>query len=304
MTVYALETVAPREQAALPQDGWGWFLSNSGWIVGTESTLVVDTAVSERRTAWLREAVVARRAELGAGGPTTVVITHGHGDHANGASQYRDRGCPVLAAGGTAHEVARGVQRFPGILTDTPWGDVRMPTPVEVLEADRVVDLGDVRVTLRPCPRAAHTPGDLTVATSNGVLWAGDLVWNGATPFAAFGSVDGWLVTLDELHAEGHRAVVPGHGPPAGAAAIERTRSYLRWVRAVASAAIRGSVPAEAALADDPRSGHPWRDWSCPERDVANVMGSIAEQQGREFDIAAGIAAMLRARGGPIAAPG
>jgi len=291
------------EYLASPTDGWGWFLSNSGWIIGDDATLVIDTAVSERRTAWLERSIAEHRRARGVRGPMSVALTHVHGDHANGAYLFEERGATVFASPGTSHEAGLGIQRFPGFLSETPWGDVRMPSAIQAVRAERTLDLGGVRATLRPCPRVAHTAGDVTVSSSSGVLWAGDLVWNGVTPLAVQGSVEGWLSTLDELAAEGHQDVVPGHGPVGGPELFARTRDYLDWVQDVAATAVRDCTTAESALTRQPRSDRPWREWPCLERDVGNVMRSMAEQRDQPFELLAAITAMLKVHGGPVRAP-
>lgn len=81
----SIRPLADRVAAAL-QPGGGWFVSNAGWVIGNDETLVVDTFVSERRTAQLVAAVRAAREEAGVSETALMVaLTHAHGDHANGA---------------------------------------------------------------------------------------------------------------------------------------------------------------------------------------------------------------------------
>lgn len=301
--MYQVVQVVDDAFVAIPTDGWGWYLSNAGWVVGDDAILVVDTFVSERRSRWLHHAVAKSRAELGESSDTTVALTHAHGDHANGAYLFENDGARVIASRGAEHEACLGVQRFPSFLTETPWGEVRMPTHIEIIEAATTIELGGFEVGLLPCTRTAHTAGDMAATGPNDVLWAGDLVWNGVTPLSAQGSVQGWLDTLTDLATVNHRIIVPGHGPVGGRELLECTAEYLRWLREVALAGLQNETTAEQALSSDPRSNRPWRDWPCQERDVVNVMAAMAELSGQPLDLAAGVRAMVAAAGGPFPAP-
>lgn len=301
--LYEVTEIAKRAFVATPTDGWGWYLSNAGWIVGDESTLVVDTFVSHRRTSWLLNAVDKTRAARGVSGPVTVALTHAHGDHANGAYLFEENGAQIMAAAGAKHEASFGIQRFPQFLTETDWGEVRMPSSISAVSDTSALDLAGVRAVLNPSARAAHTAGDLTVTCPSDVLWAGDLVWNEVTPLSAQGSVAGWLVALDELSAGAAGTVVPGHGAVGGPALIEQTAAYLRWILRVARVAIKHRLAAAESLGLDARSGHPWHSWPCGERDVVNVMAAMAELAGEPVDLVVAIDAMVRAAGGRFAAP-
>jgi len=81
------------------------------------------------------------------------------------------------------------------------------------------------------------------------VLFAGDLVFNGGTPFALMGSISGWIEVLETvLRPLGARTLVPGHGPVCGPEAIDDQLAYLRFVqRAAEQAKAAGLTPLEAA---------------------------------------------------------
>src|SRR5437773_9453742 len=52
----SIEEVSPGIFGYVQLDG-SWGLNNTGFIVGTESVLVIDTCFTERRSRWFREAV-------------------------------------------------------------------------------------------------------------------------------------------------------------------------------------------------------------------------------------------------------
>ena len=74
-----VERLTPDVSAYIQPDG-GWCLNNAGWVSDGESSLLVDTAATERRAHELREALLADGAPL----PGHVVNTHHHGDHTYG----------------------------------------------------------------------------------------------------------------------------------------------------------------------------------------------------------------------------
>ena len=71
------------------------------------------------------------------------------------------------------------------------------------------------------------------------MLFCGDLIFNGGTPFLLMGSVTGAVEVLEEVVAPlGARITVPGHGPVfEGPGPLEATLDYLRFVLDVATRA-------------------------------------------------------------------
>jgi cyclase len=63
------------------------------------------------------------------------------------------------------------------------------------------------------------------------VLFTGDLVFNGGTPFVMMGSVAGSLAALERLKALGAQTLVPGHGSVCGPEAIDAQADYLRFIQ-------------------------------------------------------------------------
>lgn len=237
-----LVEVAEHVYAYLQPHG-GWCVSNSGVLLGPESTTLIDTASTERRALALREAVL----ELSPQPVTRVVVTHHHGDHQFGTSVFTP-GATVVA-----HEKAREANlldglNLPAIWPDVEWGDVRPMRP-DLTFADRLtLHLGERPVELRHFG-PAHTVGDIVAwIPDSGVLFAGDLVFSGSTPFVLMGSLSGALRTLEQLAALEPRVVISGHGPLGDASVIEDNARYLRWVQELAATgAAAGLTPLELA---------------------------------------------------------
>ncbi|GAA4722311.1 MBL fold metallo-hydrolase [Phytohabitans rumicis] len=82
---------------------------------------------------------------------------------------------------------------------------------------------------------SAHTDSDVVVwLPDRGVLFTGDLVFNGGTPMLVSGSVTGYLQALERIEAFGAQVLVPGHGEPCDARVLDPLRRYTRFVLAAA----------------------------------------------------------------------
>ncbi len=90
--------------------------------------------------------------------------------------------------------------------------------------------------SLRLLALSGHTAADLAIYDEmSGVLFAGDLVFNGRAPTTPHARIADWLAALDTLEAitreAGFTALVPGHGAIArDATPIRQTRAWLRWL--------------------------------------------------------------------------
>jgi cyclase len=142
--------------------------------------------------------------------------------------------------------------------------------------------VGDLRCEVRYVGRPAHTTNDSIVwVPERSVLYCGDLLFNGGTPFLLMGSVEGAIQVLERvLRPLGAATIVPGHGPVGGPELIEHTLGYLRFVLATArEARAAGVPPLEAARSVDLGEFAGWRD---AERIVGNLHRAYAELAGAE----------------------
>jgi cyclase len=260
------EEVAGGIFAYVQPDG-GWCLNNAGVAGG----LVIDTAATEARARALRAA--ATRVAT----PRLVVNTHHHGDHTHGNFVFSP-GAAVLAHPSAREEMAWRGLALCEVWPDRAWGDLRVVLP-DVTVADRLtIHVGDLRAeVIHPGP--AHTVDDLVVwFPDQRVLFAGDLVVPGCTPFALMGSVSGSLEAMATLRGLRPQVVVGGHGPVAGPAALEVTESYLRRVqRLAAEGRAAGLSPLETALEAGTGEFAGLRD---AERLVANLHRAYADAEG------------------------
>src|SRR5882672_4612070 len=96
---------------------------------------------------------------------------------------------------------------------DVDWGDVSVRLPT-VCVPDSVTVRNGATITEIRHVGVSHTTNDLIAwLPRERILFAGDVVLSGCTPFLLFGSVLGAKAVLSELRKLEPRTVVPGHGP-------------------------------------------------------------------------------------------
>ncbi|MER7762868.1 MBL fold metallo-hydrolase [Streptomyces sp. NPDC097619] len=264
--------LTPEVHAYIQPDG-GWCLNNAGFVSDGGRTLLVDTAATERRARMLREAVLATGVPL----PSTVVNTHHHGDHTYGNGVFTPEALVI------GHEDCRREQLGAGhqlhlIWPRTEFGEVPVTAPVLTYRGTMTAHLGDTEVRLLH-PGVAHTTGDTVVwLPRQRIVFTGDLVFAGGTPFVPMGSLAGSLRALDLLRELDAETVVPGHGPLADPGAYDATERYLRFVLELAETGrAKGQTPLETARQTDLGEFAEWRE---SERLVANLHRAHAELDG------------------------
>ncbi|MDG9706332.1 MBL fold metallo-hydrolase [Streptomyces sp. DH37] len=294
----SLEEVADGVYAFVQPPG-GWCLNNAGLVTGRRGgegpPVLVDTAATEARARRLRREVE----RVAPGGPGVVVNTHFHGDHTFGNGQFTPRAV-VVAHEGTRADSAEAGLGLCGLWPGVEWGEVPLTLPTLTFHDELTLRAGDLRVELLHLG-PAHTANDVVAwVPERGVLFTGDLVWSGVTPFVLMGSVSGSLRALARMRALAPRIVVPGHGPVGGPELLDETEAYLRWLLRVAEEALRdGLSPLDAALRTDLGGFAGLLD---PERLAGNLHRACAELEGlppgARMDVAGPFRDMVEYHGG------
>lgn len=261
--------VADRVFGYVQPDG-SWWINNTGFIVGDRSVVSIDACSTERRT----QAYLAAIAAVTPAPVTTLINTHHHGDHTYGNSQFG-----AIAIVGhercRAEVISAGILGNTGIWEPVDWGNLSLAPPT-VTFSDRLrVWSDDTPIDVSYVGRPAHTTNDTLVwLPEQQVLFCGDLLFNGGTPFLLMGSVTGAIDVLTRVLAPiPARVIVPGHGQPcdenAGRQLIEATVGYLRFVLDLAAHGLSaGLSPLAAAREADLGDYSPWLD---AERLVGNL---------------------------------
>jgi len=269
-----LEEVADGVHAYVQPDGT-WWINNAGFLIGRRGVVSIDACATERRTrAYLAaiESVTDRPVR-------TLVNTHHHGDHTFG--NYLFRGATVVAHEATrAGVLAWGMPWSAPLWTDVDWGDIELEPPFLTFTDCVTLWVDDLRCDVRHVGTAAHTTNDSIVwIPDRRLLFCGDLLFNGGTPFLVQGSVAGAVKVLEEVVAPLNAVtIVPGHGPVAGPGLVDDVLGYLRFVMATAaSGRSAGLTPLETARETDLG---PYAELSDPERLVGNLHRAFAELDG------------------------
>ncbi len=240
---------------------------NTGVVIGDDSVLVVDT----QATPVMAEDVIARIRGVTDKPIKHVVLSHYHAVRVLGASAYgadntiASRGTYELivergqqdydSEAGRFPRLFRAVESIPGLT----W-------PTVVFERELTLFLGKREVRIQHLGRG-HTKGDTVVwLPEEKVLFAGDLVEYGATPYTGDAYLKDWPETLARLRVLGAEALVPGRGAALKTAeeveaGIAGTQAFLsRLYRSVAAGVAAGrplkQVYDETVAALEPDFGH------------------------------------------------
>ena len=210
----------------------GGNIVNTAFIVAAQGVIVIDSGPSLRYGQQMRRAMAAITAQ-----PIVLVInTHHHPDHFLGNQAFAD--VPIAALAETRSGIAADGNAFAENLyrMSGDWmkgTEVQLPT--KTLTAGRIEVAGR---SLRLVALDGHTGADLVIIDeASGVLFSGDLVFNGRAPTTPHADVAHWLKALDQLEAltreSSFKTLLPGHGAPTSdAAPIRQTRAWLNWLTA------------------------------------------------------------------------
>jgi cyclase len=279
--------------AYLQPDG-GWGLSNAGLISDGGSTLLIDTLFDLRLTEEMLAAM--RRAVPAAASIDTLVNTHANGDHCFGNQLVG--GARIVASERTAAEMSElPPAAMAALVAQAPqmgtlgefflrcfgpfeFEGIEPVLPSETFAGELTLRVGAREVRLIEVG-PAHTRGDtLALLPAEGVLFSGDILFNGAHPIAWAGPVSNWIAACRRIEAIDPAVIVPGHGPLAETADVRELRAYFEYLYEQARAThAEGLTPLQAARRI---SIDRWAEWGEPERLVVNLAGIFAELSGAE----------------------
>jgi cyclase len=249
-----------------------WGLNNSGFLVGRDGVTVIDTCFTERRTRALVDTIAAQTSLP----LRTLVNTHHHGDHTHG--NYLLPAATIIGHDRCRDEMLAAGHAATGLFPGVDWGRLEVAPPFVCFESRLDLYVDDRKLEL-DFVGPAHTTNDVIAwVPQTRVLFAGDLVFNGGTPFVVMGSVAGSLVALERLRALKPEVIVPGHGPVCGPSVIDEQVAYLRFVQEVARRGFdAGLSPLDLAIATDLGRFATLHD---PERIVGNLYRAYSELRG------------------------
>ncbi len=266
---FELVAVADGVWAAISRDG-DWSLGNAAIVNLGGRALVVDTFLSARAAAELREA--ARR--LTGVETAWVVNTHFHNDHTAGNEIFA--GARIAAATGTRETIlarAAGLpQRLEAAMAEladlesqVASGDAtaepkrrELAVAIErtaqlhvvapdVAVSDRLTLFGEGRRAEVVAVGAAHTLSDCVVyLPDDRILIAGDVVLVRSHAWVGDGDLRNWAPVLERLGGMGAERLIPGHGDVGEASDIADMADYIRDLAGLVDAAIASAPPGTA----------------------------------------------------------
>ena len=206
---------------------------NTGIIVGDDAVMVIDT----QATPVMARDVIRRIREVTDKPIRYVVLSHYHAVRVLGASAYEPE--HVIASRDTyelivergEHDMKSEIERFPRLFraVESVPG---LTWPTMVFDKRLTLWLGSLQVELMQLGRG-HTKGD-TVAwlPQEKIMFSGDLVEFGATPYCGDAYLADWPQTLDEIAALAPEKLVPGRGaslttPHDVKAGLDGTRDFV-----------------------------------------------------------------------------
>lgn len=224
-----------------------------GLVIGDHSALVVDTRSDPAQGAELRTAIreITPR-------PCAIALTHAHFDHCLGTAAFLP--AAVWAHPRCRDDLARGgaAQHAEALAWCRAHGMPRNPVPVRPVVPDHLVtpdvevDLGGRRVRLIH-PGPGHTDHDIAVwSPDTGVLFAGDLVEQGADPDFTDAFPLDWPAAVSDLLRMRPRTVVPGHGDPVAAEFAAAQRDHLIVLADLCRAVNAAELDCDAAVSLSP----------------------------------------------------
>ncbi len=249
---------------------------NIGVIVTDDGPVVIDTRMTPRQADEIRSDLreLTKR-------PVAVVIdTHGHSDHAFGNSVFRPAtiwghaGCVMFLERTGAEQIERQARNLPELAEDL--ARVVIDVPDQTFEDRQTIEVGGRELAMRFLGRG-HTDHDIVIdVVGTGVLFAGDLVENGAVP--AFGDSYPleWPDTVEAIAPLVERVVVPGHGDPGDGAFVAAQAAALRTLVDLAQRVEGGELELDAAVGLTPYPAYPADDLRpALDRALAQIRGTL-----------------------------
>jgi cyclase len=291
-----VEEVSDGVFAYIQPDGT-WWINNTGFLVGNRGVISIDACSTVRRTRAYLDAIAAVTPQA----VRTLVNTHHHGDHTFG--NYLFRGATIVGHEDTREGILDwGQPRSAPFWTEVDWGDVVLDPPFLTYTDAVTLWVDELRADVRHVGAPAHTTNDSIVwLAERKLLFCGDLLFNGGTPFLVQGSVAGAIQVLENIVKPlGAETIVPGHGPVAGPKLIDDVLGYLRFVQTSARAGHdAGLTPLDTARELDLGQ---YAELLDRERIVGNLHRAYAELEpgplGARIDVAAALSDMVTYNGG------
>ena len=242
-----------------------FFDQQIGVILGGTDVAVIDTRSTPSQAREILEALRNLTSD-----PVSIVInSHWHWDHTFGNATFRPATIwghvrvPERLRTGAPRTIEKASHHLPALAEELR--EVIIDPPDRTFEQRSTVEVGDRLVELEYLGRG-HTDTDIAisvpdaVAPGASVLFAGDLLEEGATPSFGDSYPLEWPATVERLLPLATGAVVPGHGSIGDRTFVETQLGEFRALAALAERVHAGELDLESAVAASPYSAETSRD--------------------------------------------
>jgi len=257
---------------------------NSGFIVGPDGVIVIDTGVNVTHG----RAILAALRKVTDKPVALVINTHPHPENVLGNNAFTSTRAPILARKETIDAMnARcrscyaNVER---VLGKPAMAGTDIVIPSLSVSGNGSYTAGGRRIELYHFGWG-HTEGDLSVFDpESGVLFASDLVYLDRIPYTHEAQVKGWIQSLGELRNIPAKQIVPGRGPVADPRRMAETSDYLTQLVAVIGKQYDKGVSVIDLLKDPAADLPGYQGWTLyPETHPLNIQHVYTELEREEF---------------------
>lgn len=204
--------------------------ANAGFVATERGAVVIDTLDKPAHGRQLAAAIKSRINQ-----PVCLVInTHHHYDHIFGNQAFD---APVVAHHSLSKELAKAAAQDLMPVSIAAWvsahpqdrwlaDELELVTPNLLFQRRMLLEFPPVRMVVQHL--GGHTPDTSIVdLPGEGLLFAGDLIFEGRVPFLRQANFDRLLKALRALERLGARTIVPGHGQVCDMGYVVRFRDYV-----------------------------------------------------------------------------
>lgn len=214
--------------------------ANTVALIGPEGVLLVDPGHPEMTGKQLAALPRLEDSRI-----RFVINSHAHPDHACANGELFRGGAAIVG-----HSSIRKFFETSDAAPPRQAGD----TPQMSYNNEMTLRFNGEQVHLIHPPRA-HTEGDtITVFERANVIHTGDLFVNASWPYMRGSSIDGYVAAQERILSltNDHTLIVPGHGPLARRADVEKSLRRMREARRRIAALIQQGLTEEEVLAKRP----------------------------------------------------
>ncbi len=216
---------------------FGGSASNKGFVILEDSVLIFDTGFSTKEAIALDSAIskVTRKR------PRYIINSHDHSDHVFGNSYFSKKyhGLSIISHRTCRDRLRRlGASRLEGYRKSNKkianlLSKVMVSLPaITYYDFGRNLNIEGTDILLIHPENGAHTLGDTILAVPDeGVMFLGDVLFNGFFPNLQDANLEGWIDFLDDIDLKTYTCFVPGHGGICDINQLVRFREYLSTIR-------------------------------------------------------------------------